>query len=246
MKVFILLRSTLFALGQITTLVLFSVLGQLTRPFSHKVRYAFMSKWAYFCLAWLRVTCGIRAKPQGLEQIDPKKAGLILARHESAWETLYLQTIFPRQAYVLKQELLRIPFFGWGMSLLHPIAIDRAGGRAALKQLLTEGQERLANGNWVVIFPEGTRMPPNELGKINVGGAMLAKQSGVPVYLVSHNAGRLWPKNSFLKHPGIIDVQVQRVDNLEALSLSELNQLTADWFSANFESPTPPSGGSNA
>ncbi|BBP44981.1 1-acyl-sn-glycerol-3-phosphate acyltransferase [Thiosulfatimonas sediminis] len=238
MNPILILRSLLFALGQTISLVVISVLGQLTLPFSHKARYRVMTQWATFCLWWLRLTCGIKVRVHGAELIQPEKAGLILARHESAWETLQLQRIFPRQAFVLKEELLRIPFFGWGMRLLHPIAIDRGAGRKALKQILQEGQARLDDGIWVVIFPEGTRMPPNELGKINIGAAMLAKQAQVPVYLVAHNGGHFWPKNSFMKRPGTVDLYIKRIDDVSALSTAEINQLTAEWYQQHFSAPS--------
>ena len=237
MKAMALIRSVIFAIGQMTTLVIFSVLGQLTRPFSMKVRYGFMHYWAVINVHWLRWTCGVKYRVHGAENIDRTKSGLILARHESAWETLYFQVLFPRQAYVLKEELLKIPFFGWGMALLNPIAIDRNAGRKALKQILTEGTERLHSGDWVVLFPEGTRMSPNELGKINIGGTMLAQKAEVPVYLVSHNAGSFWGKNSFIKMPGVIDVYVSpplMPEEIKALTTEEMNQKIADFYRQSF------------
>lgn len=230
MQIIYLFRSLLFASGQITTMILFSVFGQLTRPFSVQTRYAFMSHWALFCIWWLRVTCGVKYRVHGLEHIDPLKASLVLSRHESAWETLAFQKIFPRQAYVLKQELLKVPFFGWGMSLLNPIAIDRSAGRKALNQMLKEGKERLNHQDWVVVFPEGTRMPSGELGKVNVGGSMLAIKAKSPVYLVAHNAGKCWPKNSFIKKPGTIDVYISEALDAEQMSVAELNEKIAEWF----------------
>jgi len=230
MKIIWFLRSVLFALGQGITLVLFSVLGQLTRPFSFKTRYHFMHYWARFCVVWLRITCGVKYRVHGAENIDSTQTGLILARHESAWETLAFQKIFPRHAYVLKRELLKIPFFGWGMSLLNPIAIDRSAGRKALNQMLSEGVERLHGEDWVVVFPEGTRMPAGELGKINVGGSMLAGKAKVPVYLVAHNAGSCWPKNSFIKKPGTIDVYISEPLGVSELKTAEINEKIAEWF----------------
>jgi 1-acyl-sn-glycerol-3-phosphate acyltransferase len=237
-KLITLIRSVLFAIGQITSLIFFSLAGQLLRPFSVPVRYGFMKYWALFCLWWLRITCGIKYQVKGLEHVDMNHPGLILARHESAWETLAFQKIFPRQGYVLKQELLKIPFFGWGMALLNPIAIDRGAGRKALKQILNEGSERLHSGDWVVLFPEGTRMAPNQLGKINVGGAMLAKQAKVPVYIVSHNAGSYWSKNSFMKYSGTIEVSIREAvsaEQLEELSTSDINQMIEDWYRGSFK-----------
>jgi len=233
MQIIYFIRSLLFATGQISSMLLFSVLGQLTRPFSVKTRYQFMHYWAKFCIWWLRVTCGVKYKIHGLDKVNPSKPSLILARHESAWETLAFQKIFPRQAYVLKRELLSIPFFGWGMKLLNPIAIDRSAGRKALNQMLKEGVERLHGEDWVVVFPEGTRMPTNELGKINVGGSMLALKAKVPVYIVTHNAGKYWSKNSFIKKPGTIEVFIREPiesDELEQLSVAELNQKVEQWF----------------
>lgn len=238
MKVIWFLRSVLFALGQVTTLVLFSLLGQLTRPFSFKARYQFMHYWAKFCLFWVRWTCGVKYRVHGAEHINAKEAGLILARHESAWETLAFQAIFPRQAYVLKRELLKIPFFGWGMALLNPIAIDRGAGRKALNQLVKEGTARLQQGDWVVVFPEGTRMPAGELGKINIGGAMLATKAKAPVYLVAHNAGTYWPKNSFIKKPGTIDVFISPPLDVAEMSASEVNQQIENWLSQHLVTAT--------
>lgn len=236
MKLTWLLGSVLFAIGQGITLVLFSVLGQLTRPFSFKTRYQFMHYWARFCLLWLRWTCGVRYELHGQENINPEQAGLILARHESAWETLAFQEIFPRQAYVLKRELLKIPFFGWGMALLNPIAIDRGAGRKALNQLVLEGKARLESGDWVVVFPEGTRMPPAQLGKINIGGAMLATKAKAPVYLVAHNAGCFWPKNSFIKRPGTIQVHISPALDVTEMSAADINQQVEQWLSGHLES----------
>ena len=152
------------------------------------------------------------------------------------WETLAFQAIFPRQAYVLKRELLKIPFFGWGMALLNPIAIDRGAGRKALNQLVKEGSARLQQGDWVVVFPEGTRMPAGELGKINIGGAMLATKAKAPVYLVAHNAGSYWPKNSFIKTPGTIDVYISPPLDVADMSASEINQQVENWLSQHLTS----------
>jgi len=233
MKVIWFFRSVLFVAGQTMTLVFFSVFGQLLRPFSFKARYHFMHFWARFCLVWLRLTCGVRYEIHGQDNIDPEHAGLILSRHESTWETLALQKIFPRQAYVLKRELLKIPFFGWGMALLNPIAIDRGAGRKALNQLVSEGKSRLDAGDWVVVFPEGTRMPPGKLGKINAGGSLLATKAKAPVYLVAHNAGTCWPKNSFIKRPGLIKVYISPALDISEMSASEINQQAEAWFKSH-------------
>ncbi|GAB6034029.1 lysophospholipid acyltransferase family protein [Galenea microaerophila] len=239
----LLIRSTLFSLGQVITLIFFSTIGFLLLPFSFKVRYQFMSKWAVFVVWWAKITCGIRYQVYGAENIDKSKPGIVLARHESAWETFATQLIFPRQAFVLKRELLNIPFFGWGMRLLHPIAIDRGAGRQALNQLLEEGQQRLQEGVWVIIFPEGTRMPVGELGKINIGGPMLAVKSQAPTYLMAHNAGQCWPKNSFIKRPGLIEVYISAPLDPSQMGVKEISQAAENWFLQHSVSKEQSAGG---
>lgn len=183
---------------------------------------------ARFVIWWLEITCGLRYQLHGADQL-PDRACVALVRHESAWETFALQEILPRQSWVLKQELLNIPFFGWGLRAMWPIAIDRGAGRAALKQVIEQGKERLADGAWVVVFPEGTRMPVGKLGKMNIGGAMLAEKAQVPVVLVAHNAGKFWSKNAFLKKPGVIDVYVSEPLAV-GLSAQEINARAESFF----------------
>jgi 1-acyl-sn-glycerol-3-phosphate acyltransferase len=150
---------------------------------------------------------GIRYRVEGLEHL-PSGSAVILAKHQSAWETIAFQQIFPPLSFVLKRNLLYIPFFGWGLALFSPIAIDRAAGREALRQIEEQGRRRLQQGFWVLIFPEGTRMPPGVQGKYQIGGAWLAAKAGAPVVPVAHNAGEVWPKNALLKRPGTITVRI--------------------------------------
>ena len=138
----------------------------------------------------------------------PQQPSVVMAKHQSAWETIALPVLLPPMAMVIKRELLRIPFFGWGMAMLAPIAIDRSEGRAALRQLTEQGRKRLAEGMWVLIFPEGTRVAVGESGKYNIGGAWLAVHAGAQVVPVAQNAGRLWPRNAWLKRPGLITVRI--------------------------------------
>ena len=194
----IFLRSLLFMLGQWLFTLVFTFVALLTFPFKPFTRYRIISLWARSMLWWLRFTCGIRYRIIGKENI-PETPGIILSKHQSAWETLAFQQIFPPQVWVLKRELLRIPFFGWGLAMTSPIAINRSAGREALKQMVAQGKDRLKKGFCVVIFPEGTRMPPGKRGKYHIGGAWLAVHTGSVVVPVAHNAGEHWPKNGFLK-----------------------------------------------
>jgi 1-acyl-sn-glycerol-3-phosphate acyltransferase len=203
----IFLRSLLFLLAQSLLTIPFSLLTLMTFPLPAMARYRVIAKWSWV-VNWLaRVIVGIRYRVEGLENL-PTGPAVILSKHQSAWETIVFQQIFPPLSFVLKKSLLYIPFFGWGLALFSPIAINRAAGREALKQIEVQGKKRLKTGFWVLIFPEGTRMPPGEMGRFQIGGAWLAVKTNVPVVPVAHNAGHCWPKNGFRKYPGEIVVKI--------------------------------------
>jgi 1-acyl-sn-glycerol-3-phosphate acyltransferase len=201
------LRSALFALALILVTPPYAIIALASFPLPRMARYRLISAWSRMVirLAWL--LCGIRWKIEGRRHL-PNEPAVILSQHQSAWETLAFQEIFPPQVLVLKRELLWIPFFGWGLALMSPIAIDRARGTAALREMARRGRERLAQGFWVVIFPEGTRVPPGEKRAYHQGGAWLAVNCGAKVVPVAHNAGKLWPRNAFLKRAGTVTVRI--------------------------------------
>lgn len=229
LRIMLLLRSLLFTLGQWFFTPLFSVLAILTFPLNPIKRNQVISLWAKTILWWLKVTCNIQFVVKGKANI-PTNPCVILAKHQSAWETLAFQLIFPPQVYVMKRELLWIPFFGWGLAMTSPIAIDRSAGRSALKRLVTLGKDRLKKGLWVIVFPEGTRIAPHQHGKLHIGGAWLASGSQATVLPVAHNAGLFWPKNSFLKHPGTITVSVGEAFETSHLKADAINQKIEAWF----------------
>ncbi|MGD9602064.1 MAG: lysophospholipid acyltransferase family protein [Gammaproteobacteria bacterium] len=201
------LRSLLFYVGLAPVTVLFCLLGVLLLPLPRRARYYTIIQWSRFALWWLAVTCGLRWRVQGHENI-PAEAGVILCKHQSAWETMSLQFVFPPHCQVVKRELLWVPFFGWGLACLNPIAIDRAAGARALKTVLKEGRRRLEDGWWVLIFPEGTRVPVDHPGRYSVSGAALAAQANRPIVPVAHNAGLFWPRQALNKSPGVIDLVI--------------------------------------
>lgn len=222
-------RSLLFSLGFWIVTPPYAILSLLTFPLAPIARYHMISKWTRFILYWLRVTCRIDFRVTGIENIPPEPA-VIMAKHQSTWETLALQAIFPPQVWVIKRELLWVPFFGWGLAMLSPIAINRGSGRAALKQILEQGKDRLKKGLWVVVFPEGTRMAPGQRGRYGIGGGWLAAHAGVPVVPVAHNAGEFWPRRSFLKRPGMIELHIGPAISSAGRSAEELTRAAENWI----------------
>ena len=227
----LILRSLIFTIGQWLFTPIFTVVALLTFPFSRIRRNKIISLWARTMLWWLRVTCNITYQLKGAENI-PAMPCVILAKHQSAWETLAFQLIFPPQVYVMKRELLWIPFFGWGLAMTSPIAINRGAGREALKQLVKLGKQRLACGLWVVVFPEGTRIAPGEQSKFHIGGAWLASGAKATVLPVAHNAGLHWAKNTMLKRPGVITVSIGEPFDSAHLKPDAVNAQVEAWINA--------------
>ena len=227
----LLLRSLLFFIGQAITAPIFTLIALLAMPLNPILRNDLISGWARSMLWWLRVTCNIRHEITGLENIGNSPT-IVLSKHQSAWETLAFQAIFPTQVYVLKRELLWIPIFGWGLAMSSPIAIDRSAGREALKKLVAKGKTRLDQGFWVVIFPEGTRIAPGERSKYHIGGAWLATHTKTPVLPVAHNAGVYWAKNTFIKKPGVIKMHIGNLIQTAELKADALNQQVESWIEA--------------
>ncbi|MFP5404542.1 MAG: lysophospholipid acyltransferase family protein [Gammaproteobacteria bacterium] len=223
-----LLRSLVFAVLQTVATVLFSLVAFLSFPFSAHARYRMITGYNHVLMWLTRHVLGIRYVIEGLEHL-PAQPSIILAKHQSAWETIAFLCVFPPISPVIKQELLKIPFFGWGFSLLNPIAIDRSAGREALKQIVRQGREKLAQGFWVLVFPEGTRVAPGEKGRYGIGGGWLAAETGAPVVPVAHNAGELWPKNAFVKRPGTVTVRVGPVIESRGKTAAELTRAVEAW-----------------
>ncbi len=228
-------RSLIYLIGQVVSTLLLGPLMLLMRPFSFETRYAAANRWVRFNLWVLNRVCGLSYRVQGMEHIPAGQSGLILCKHQSAFETIALQVIFPPVVFILKQELLRIPVWGWAMATLEPIAIDRQAKTQALKQVLRDGIARIKAGRWVVLFPEGTRVAPGERGRYGSSGGMLAQRAQCPVLPVAHNAGEYWSKNGFLKYPGIIEVHIGPVLDGATLSAAEINQEAERWIEAEMQ-----------
>jgi len=225
----LLLRSALYILGMMISAFIIAPLTVLMLPLPFAQRYRFANQWARFNLWSLKLVCGLGFQVHGTENI-PDKPAIILCKHQSAWETLALQRIFPPIAWVLKRELLWMPIFGWGLASIAPIAIDRSAGRKAIQQIIDKGTQRLAAGRWVVLFPEGTRIAPGQKGRYRLGGTVLAEESGYPVMPVAHNAGWFWRRNSFLRRPGTIDLVIGPLIESRGKNAAEIMSEVENWI----------------
>ena len=223
------LRSLAFWIVFPVSIVVYAVLLLFTFPFALSTRWKLLQTWVHFILWWLRVTCRLTHEVSGTGNI-PSGAAIVFSKHQSTWETIALQQIFPMQVWVAKRELLWIPFFGWGLALMKCIAIRRGSGRAAIRQLVAQGKERLDEGIWIVIFPEGTRIPPGQTGHYRIGGAILAEHSGYPIVPVAHNAGEYWSRRSFIKRPGVIQVRIGKPIESTNKSAQQLLDEAAGWI----------------
>jgi 1-acyl-sn-glycerol-3-phosphate acyltransferase len=223
------LRSALFALGLALVTPPYALLALATFPLPRMTRYRIISGWSRLVISLARFIVGIDWRVEGRENL-PSRPSVILSKHQSAWETMAFQLIFPPQVLVLKRELLWIPFFGWGLALMSPIAIDRSRGVAALRAIARRGRERLEQGFWVVVFPEGTRVAPGAAREYQSGGAWLACASGAPVVPVAHNAGLFWPRNAFLKRPGTVTVRIGPPIDAANRDAKTVNELAKTWI----------------
>jgi 1-acyl-sn-glycerol-3-phosphate acyltransferase len=225
----VLLRSVAYVLVQAVVTPVYAAVSLLTFPFSALTRYRIISSWSRVMVWLAEHLCGIRYSVLGAAHI-PQEPCVILSKHESAWETLAFQVVFPPQVWVVKRELLWIPFFGWGLAMLSPIAIDRRDGRRALRQTVEQGRERLAEGFSIVVFPEGTRSAPGARGTYQAGGAWLAMQTRAPIVPVAHNAGDCWPRNSFLKYPGVVTISIGPAMRPQGEKAPALTRRVEDWI----------------
>lgn len=222
------LRSTLFAIGYTILTTLYGALSLPLFVLPPLIRHRIIISWTHLVIWWARITCGIRYQVIGKENLDGVAGPfVILSKHQSAWETFFLQGLFWPASTVLKKELLKLPFFGWGLAALRPIAIDRSNPREALRGVKQQGLARLNENINLILFPEGTRVPIGEQVKYARSGADIAKEYGSFIVPVSHNAGAFWGAkgSKFLKRPGLITLVIGKaIDSASANSKT----LTAD------------------
>lgn len=191
--------------------------------------YRAAQAWAASVLWLLRTLCRLDHRVTGLEHL-PDGPSVVLVKHSSTWETLAQILLLPRQTWVLKRELLWAPVLGWALMLFKPIAIDRQGGRAAVEQVIAQGRERLREGLWVVIFPEGTRVPAGQTRRFGLSGALLAIEAGYPLIPIAHDAGYYWPRRGWLKRAGTIDVVIGSPLDLSSGDAREVTARAQAWI----------------
>src|SRR5437870_5168937 len=225
------LRSILFALFQFVVTPIYAILVLLAFWLPPLPRFKFIIGWCWLILFGARWICGIRHRVIGAENIPPASTPhIVMSKHSSTWETLALNFLFPPLAFVAKKELLSIPFFGWAFTLASPITIDRKAGHDAMTQIEEQGRERIRQGFWIVVYPEGTRIPVGTRAHYKSGGARLALALSIPIVPVAHNAGYLWPKGVLGKRPGTVTVSIGPPIRPEGKDMQRLMTEVETWI----------------
>jgi 1-acyl-sn-glycerol-3-phosphate acyltransferase len=227
----ILLRSILFFIYLVITTIIVAGIGTLIGwAFTKEKLPLIDSLWSRLNLWGLSAICGLNYRLTGAENI-PKGPCIVLAKHQSAWETIALVSlIFGRKSWVLKRELLFVPIFGWIMYYFKPIAINRKSGHKSIDQIIEQGTQRLKSGSKIIVFPEGTRVAPGTRKRYGIGGAILAEKTQAPVLPIAHNAGVFWRRRGVRKYPGTIDVVIGKLFETQGMSASEINAKAEKWI----------------
>lgn len=232
------LRSLAFTIFMLVSVVIYAIGVLFSALMPASWREAIPPAWANLALVALRVICKLDYRVDGAENI-PAEAGVAFWKHQSMWETVAQIVVFPRQCWVLKKSLMSIPFVGWALRFYAPIAIDRSAGRRAVEQVIEQGRERMAAGRWVMIFPEGTRMPPGTTRRYGMSGILLAEKTGKPIVPVAHNAGDFWRRNGILKRPGMILVRIGKPVYTNGRPLDVVAKEIQDWIEAQMKEISP-------
>ena len=233
------LRSLLFMLVMIAATVIWACVCFFAAPLPYNKRFWVTSRWNVFIIWCAKVICGIHYRFKGYDNL-PDAQAIVLSKHQSAWETIFLLPNLTRPlVYVFKKEILYIPFFGWAMYLLRMIPIDRKQGKNAFKQMVEIGKRRLVDGQWIIMFPEGTRIPVGEKGKYKSGGTRLAIETNTVVIPIAHNSGECWPKKSFLKRPGVITVSIGKPIRPDGHTPDSMMQEVENWIESEMRVISP-------
>lgn len=232
----LLIRAILFYLCLIPIALFIGGLSIVLWILPYSIRNPILLWFNHMSLFALRLCCGVSYEVHGKENLPENTPVVIMAKHQSTWESFFLQFYFTPLSTILKRELLRIPFFGWGLALTRPIPINRSNPRAALKAVKTQGVKRLQEGNNVLVFPEGTRTPLGQVGNYARSGAEISKASGQPVIPVAHNSGLHWPMHTLIKRPGKIQVHIGKPIYPEGRTSRDITEEVKTWIEAKVDS----------
>ena len=236
-KAWLSVRSALFWLLQIVNTLILGLPVIVFGLFSFRIGYFLAVCWNRINVWGLRYICGVSWKIEGRENI-PSTPCVVMAKHQSTWETYFLPVLFYPGVYVAKRSLIYIPIFGWALYVLKFIMIDRKSGRSAISQMCTQAADRLSKGRWIIVFPEGTRRPVGAEPNYRVGGAMIAQNVPSDVLPVALNAGEFWPRMGFIKWPGVITVSIGPVITSEGKTASQILAETRDWIEGRMDEIT--------
>jgi 1-acyl-sn-glycerol-3-phosphate acyltransferase len=228
------LAAFLFYLYGIITVVIAATVILLLIPFTNsKTRYHIGVLWCRSTLRALSILCGVRYQVEGMQNIPlgQDNSLIVLGKHQSAWETMAYPAILPKElCFVFKRELLYVPFFGWGLASLKMIHINRGDRENARKEVVTQGKQQLARGKWIAIYPEGTRTPRGSIKSYRTGGVRLAISTQTDILPIAQNSGALWPRNSFLKKPGLITLSIGPVIKVQGKDEEQLQREVEGWI----------------
>lgn len=232
-------RSLVYLIVQVVTVIPWAMGCIFLAPFPLHLRYRYTVGWPRMMIWFGKVLCGMRYQILGMSHL-PDGPCILLSKHQSAWETLLYPSVMPRElCFVYKRELHYVPFFGWGLALLRMVHIDRSRGVNAFENVVRQGTQRVAEGRWIIMFPEGTRIPVGRAGRYKMGGTRLATRLSVPVVPIAHNAGQCWPRNSFIKRPGLITVSIGPALSSAGESAEGLMAKVESWIEAEMRRISP-------
>jgi 1-acyl-sn-glycerol-3-phosphate acyltransferase len=232
------LSSVLFLLGAIAITVPFGFLVPLGRLAGRLGPFGVARRYAAVMVKWVELSLGITYEVSGWENV-PKTPVVIMSKHQSAWETIFIESRFPPQCWIVKKELLWLPFVGWSLMAIRCIAIDRSSGGTAREQIVEQGGRRLGEGLWVTIFPEGTRTAPGKRGRYGIGGSLLATRTGTPILPIAHNAGEYWPRYAFKKRPGVVKVVIGPLIETRGRDVVSVNYEVENWIEDQMRAISP-------
>ena len=232
------LRSAIFLVLSVLVTIPMGILVPTAGLFGYRAACAVAKAYAGCVVHLARICCGIRWQVRGWENV-PGTPAILMAKHQSAWETVFMQASFPPQCWIVKKQLLWLPFVGWGLMGIRCIAIDRSSGKSARDQIVEQGAARISQGMWVSIFPEGTRVAPGKPGRYGIGGSLLATRTGTPILPIAHNAGEYWPRYAFRKRAGTIKVVIGPLIPTAGRDVLSVNNEVQGWIEGQMRLISP-------